>query len=153
VRVTFGGFTFQSSVYDMRLQNELFFSPATFTNINLDPTHRYGWENMATWQVDPALRLKGGLAYTRSVFSEGPFAGNDVPLVSRWTGTVGVSWNIYKKWLVFDAAARFFGPRRMDNDSANMQLLIPGQTLVDLRIGGEYDKFIWSLSVQNIFDV
>jgi len=49
-------------------------------------TLRYGWENIAGWKVSDTLRLKAGLAYTRSVFREGPFAGSDVPLVSRWTG-------------------------------------------------------------------
>jgi iron complex outermembrane receptor protein len=153
VRARHGAFSLQTSVYDMRLNNELFFSPATFTNVNLDPTHRYGTETIVTWQVSDTVRLKGGFAYTRSVFREGPFAGNDVPLVSRWTGSAGVSWDIYKKYLVFDGAVRMFGPRRMDNDSANTQALIPGKTLVDARIGGEYDKFIWSLSVQNVFNV
>jgi iron complex outermembrane receptor protein len=152
-RFTFGRFTLQSSVYDMELENELFFSPATFVNTNLDPTRRYGVENIAAWSVTNEVRLKGGLAYTRSVFREGPFAGNDVPLVSRWTGSAGVSWDIYAKYLTFDAVARFFGPRHMDNDSANQQVLIPGHTIVDLRIGGEYEKFFWSLSVQNVFDV
>jgi len=152
VRARYGAFTLQTSVYDMRLRNELFFSPATFTNLNLDPTHRYGVETIATWQVSNTVRLKAGLAYTRSVFSEGPFAGNDVPLVSRWTGSAGVSWDIYKKYLVFDGVARMFGPRRMDNDSANVQPLIPGKTLVDARIGGQYEKFFWSLSVQNVFN-
>jgi iron complex outermembrane recepter protein len=153
VRARYGAFSLQTSVYDMRLTDELFFSPATFTNVNLDPTRRYGTETIATWQVSKTVRLKGGLAYTRSVFREGPFAGNDVPLVSRWTGSAGVSWDIYKKYLVFDGVVRMFGSRRMDNDSANTQPLIPGKTLVDARIGGEYDKFIWSLSVQNVFNV
>jgi iron complex outermembrane receptor protein len=153
VRARYGAFTLQTSVYDMRLNNELFFSPATFTNRNLDPTHRYGTETIVTWRVSDTVRLKGGFAYTRSVFGEGPFAGNDVPLVSRWTGTAGASWDIHKKYLVFDGVARMFGFRRMDNDSANTQRLIPGKTLVDARIGGEYDKFIWSLSVQNVFNV
>ena len=40
----------------------------------------------------------------------------------------------------------------MDNNSANVQSLIPGKTLVDVRIGGEYEKLFWSLSVQNVFD-
>jgi iron complex outermembrane receptor protein len=136
----------------MELENELFFSPATFTNSNLDPTRRYGWENAATWAATEALRFKAGLAYTRAVFREGPFAGHDVPLVSRWSGSVGVSADLYKKYLVFDAVARFFGPRRMDNDAANMQVLIPGQAIVDARIGGQYEKVFWSVSVQNIFD-
>ena len=152
-RFTYGGFSLQSSVYNMELENELFFSPATFTNSNLDPTRRYGWENAATWVVTEALRFKAGVAYTRSVFREGPFAGNDVPLVSRWSGNVGMSFDVYKKYLVFDGVARFFGQRRMDNDAANMQLLIPGQTIFDVRIGGQYEKFFWSLSVQNLFDV
>jgi len=153
VRLRYGAFSLQSSIYDMRLNNELFFSPATFTNLNLEPTRRYGSETIATWQVSETLRLKGGLAYTRSVFREGPFAGNDVPLVSRWTGSAAVSWDIYKRYLVFDGVARFFSSKRMDNDAANLQLTIPGHTLVDLRISGEYEKFFWSLAVQNVFDV
>jgi iron complex outermembrane receptor protein len=152
-RLSFGRFTLQSSVYDMELMNELFFSPATFTNLNLDPTRRYGFENIAAWNATDALRFKAGLAYTRSVFREGPFAGNDVPLVSPWTGSAGVSWDVYKKFVTIDAAARFFSARRMDNDSANQQLLIPGQTIFDVRVGGEYEKFFWSFSVQNVFDV
>ena len=106
------------------------------------------------WQATDTLRLKGGLAYTRAVFREGVFAGNDIPLVSRWTGSAGVSWNIVQKELVSRRRrARYFGPRRMDNDSANLQLLIPGATTVDLRIGGEYRNMFWSVSVQNLFDV
>jgi iron complex outermembrane recepter protein len=153
VRFRYGAFSVQTSVYDMRLKNELFFSPATFTNLNLDPTRRYGTETIATWRVSKTLRLKGGLAYTRSVFRDGPFAGNDVPLVSRWSGSAGLAWDVYQKYLVFDAVARVFGPRRMDNDAANVQPLIPGKTIVDARIGGEYDKFFWSFAVQNVFDV
>jgi iron complex outermembrane recepter protein len=43
---------------------------------------------------------------------------------------------------------------RLDpTDSANLQVPIPGNTLVDLRIGGVYEKFFWSASVQNLFDV
>ena len=153
LRLTVGGFSFQTSTYLMNLQNEIFFSPATFTNTNLDPTRRYGVETIVGWQVTDALRLKGGGAYTRAQFVEGQFAGNDIPLVSRWTANAGLSWNIVQKELVFDAVARYFGPRRMDNDSANMQLKIPGETLVDLRLGGERQNIFWALSVQNVFDV
>jgi iron complex outermembrane receptor protein len=87
------------------------------------------------------------------VFRTGPFAGNDVPLVSRWSGSAGVSWDVYRKYVVFDGVARFFGPRRMDNDSANRQVLIPGKTIVDVRVGGAYEQVFWSLAVQNLFDV
>ncbi len=152
IRANAGPLSWQTSVYYMELENELHFSPATFTNTNLDPTLRYGVENILTWRVADNLRLKGGLAYTRSKFREGPFAGNDVPLVSPWTASAAVSWDIYQKYLVLDAVARFFSDRRMDNDQRNVQPLIPGTAVVDVRVGGEIDKFFWSLSVQNVFN-
>jgi iron complex outermembrane receptor protein len=153
IRTSNGPLTWQISAYYMLLENELHFSPATFTNTNLDPTRRYGVENIVTWRVSEDLRLKAGVAYTRAQFREGPFAGNDVPLVSPWTGSVAVSWDIYRKYLVLDAVARFFSNRRMDNDQMNFQPQISGKTVVDLRLGGEIDRFFWSASVQNVFDV
>jgi iron complex outermembrane recepter protein len=152
-RASAGRVTLQTSAYLMDLKNELFFSPATFTNVNLDLTRRYGVETVVTWQATDTVKFKGSLTYTRAKFREGPFAGNDVPLVSPWTGSAGVSWNIYQKWLVLDAVARFFSNRRMDNDQANFQPFIPGKSIVDLRVGGEVEKFFWSVSVQNVFDV
>jgi len=152
-RVRFSQFELQTSAYLMNLQNEIFFSPVSFTNTNLDPTRRYGVETIASWQATQSLLFKVGVAYTRAVFVEGPFTGNDVPLVARWTESVGVSWDIYKKYLVFDCVVRWVGARRMDNDSANLQVLIPPNTLVDLRIGGTIERFFWAFSVQNLFDV
>jgi len=153
VRARWGAFSGQASIYDMRLENEIHFDPINFVNFNLDPTRRYGYESAATYQVNAALRLKAGLAYTRSVFRAGAFAGNDVPLVSRWTENAGVSWDIWGRRLVFDGVVRYVGARRMDNDQANFQPLIPPTTLVDLKIGGEIDRFYWSVAVFNVFDV
>lgn len=152
VRVEANSFRLQSSAYLMELTNELHFSPATFTNVNLDPTRRTGVETLASWQVTDTVRLRGGVAYTRAVFREGAFAGNDVPLVSRWTGSAGVSWDIWQKWLVLDVGARFIGPRRLDNDQANVQPQIPAHAVVDLRLGGQIDHFVWSIAVQNLLD-
>jgi iron complex outermembrane receptor protein len=104
------------------------------------------------YRVSEQIRIKGGFAYTRAVFREGVFAGNDVPLVSRWTGNVGVSWDIWRKYLVLDTVVRYVGTRRMDNDQTNLQPLAPAHTLVDVRVGGEIEKFFWSFAVQNVFD-
>lgn len=152
VRVRAGGFFLQTSAYLMDLKDEIYFSPATFTNVNLDPTRRYGWETIASWQITETVRLKGGAAYTRAIFREGPFEGNDVPLVAPWTGSAGVSWDVWNKWVVLDVTARFIGDKRMDNDAVNVQPLIPSHAVVDARIGGEIDRFTWSVSVQNLFN-
>jgi iron complex outermembrane receptor protein len=152
-----GPFELQSSYYDMRLADELYFSPGASppfgANINLDPTSRRGVETIASWRVMKDLRLRGNLTYTEAKFRAGPFAGNDIPLVSDWAGNAGFSWDIAQKWLTLDASVNYVGERRKDNDEANTQLLIKDHTTVDLRLGGSVDRFFWSASVHNVFDV
>lgn len=152
LRGRWGAFGLQSSAYLMELRDELHYSPATFTNINLDPTRRYGVENAATYRLSETVRLRGGLTYTRAQFTEGAWKGNDVPLVSRWTGSAGASWDIWDNLAVLDVDARYVGERRFDNDQANFQPTIPSHALVDLRLGGAADWAHWSLAVQNLFD-
>ena len=146
-------FNFESSAYMMELNNEIHFIPALFLDVNLDPTQRLGWENSASYQLTDNVRLHGGLAYTRATFREGPFTGNDIPLVSRWSGNAGATWDIWKKLAVLDVTARFVGERRMDNDQTNTQPLIPADATVDVKIGGQYDRFFWSAAVLNLFNV
>lgn len=151
-RIKSGGFQMQSSIYNMDLENEIHFNPVLFYNVNLDPTRRYGSETSASYRVSDAVSLRGGFAYTRAVFREGQFAGNDVPLVSRYTASGGVTWNIWQKYLVADATVRYWSSRRMDSDQANTQSLIPANATVDFKLGGEYRYFFWSLSVNNVFN-
>jgi iron complex outermembrane receptor protein len=151
-RVKTGAFQMQSSIYNMDIENEIHFIPALFYNVNLGPTRRYGSETSASLRVSDSLSLRAGAAYTRAVFREGPFAGNDVPLVSRYTAMGGVTWNIWQNYLVFDATLRAWSERFMDNDQANTQRRIPADATVDLKLSGAYEHFFWSLSVNNLFD-
>jgi iron complex outermembrane recepter protein len=151
-RIKAGTFQMQSSIYNMDLVNEIHFDPVNFFNYNLDPTRRYGSETSASLRASDTVLLRGGFAYTRAVFREGPFTGNDVPLVSRYTANAGVTWNIWQKFLVADATVRFWSSRRMDNDQANTQLLVPANATVDFKLSGEYERFFWSLSVNNVLN-
>jgi iron complex outermembrane recepter protein len=151
-RVKSGAFQMQSSIYNMDLENEIHFIPALFYNVNLDPTRRYGSETSASLRVSDSVTLRGGVAYTRAVFREGAFAGNDVPLVSRYTASGGVTWNIWQKYLVADATVRGWSERFMDNDQANTQRRIPASATVDFKLSGEYEHFFWSLSANNLLN-
>jgi iron complex outermembrane receptor protein len=73
--------------------------------------------------------------------------------VSRYTASAGVSWNIWQKFLVADATVRYWSSHHMDNDQPNDQPLIPQEATVDLKLSGAYDRFFWSLSVNNLFNV
>nr|WP_246550741.1 TonB-dependent receptor [Bradyrhizobium liaoningense] len=152
VRIKGGGLQLQSSLYLMDLTNEVHFNPVLFYNTNLDPTRRYGSETSLSYRVNDAVLLRSGIAYTRAVFREGIWAGNDVPLVSRYTASAGVTWNIWQDYLVLDATARFWSERRMDNDQAGTQKPIPANGTIDLKLSGRYERYFWSLSVNNVLN-
>jgi iron complex outermembrane receptor protein len=151
-RVKAGQFQMQSSIYNMDLVNEIHFDPVNFFNYNLDPTRRYGSETSASYRASDTVLLRGGFAYTRAIFREGPFTGNDVPLVSHYTANAGVTWNIWQKYVVADATVRYWSSRYMDNDQSNKESLIPANATVDFKLSGEYQHFFWSLSVNNLFN-
>ncbi|WP_245311929.1 TonB-dependent receptor domain-containing protein, partial [Bradyrhizobium pachyrhizi] len=113
---------------------------------------RYGSETSASLKFSDTVTLRGGMAITRAVFREGIWTGNDVPLVSRYTGNLGVTWNIWQNYLVFDATVRAWSSRIMDNDQANTQSRIPGNATADIKLSGQVDRFFWSLSVNNLFN-
>jgi iron complex outermembrane receptor protein len=136
----------------MELENEIHFNPVLFFNTNLDPTRRYGAEAAGTLRVSDTVALRGGMAYVRAVFREGPFAGNDVPLVSRYTGSAGITWNIWQNYLVLDATLRAWSERFMDNDQANTQRLIPADATIDFKLSGAYENLFWSVSVNNVLN-
>jgi iron complex outermembrane receptor protein len=96
--------------------------------------------------------LRGAVAYTRAVFREDAFAGNDVPLVSRYTASGGVTWNMWKDLLVADATVRGWSERFMDNDQANKQRRIPADAGIDVKLSGAYEHFFGSLSVNNLLN-
>jgi iron complex outermembrane receptor protein len=151
-RIRAGTFQMQSSIYDMDLVNEIHFDPVNFFNVNLDPTRRYGSETSASVRVSDSLLLRGGFAYTRAIFREGPFAGNDVPLVSRYTANAGITWNVWQNYLVVDATVRGWSERRMDNDQPNKQPLIPADATIDFKLSGEVGHFFWSVAVNNVLN-
>jgi iron complex outermembrane receptor protein len=151
-RIKAGMFQMQSSIYEMDLVNEIHFDPVNFFNVNLDPTRRYGSETSTSVRVSDSVLLRSGFAYTRAIFREGPFAGNDVPLVSRYTANAGVTWNVWQNYLVVDATVRGWSERRMDNDQPNRQPLIPANATVDFKLSGQYEHFFWSLSVNNVLN-
>ncbi|ULK98146.1 TonB-dependent receptor [Bradyrhizobium sp. I71] len=152
LRIRGGGLQMQSSLYLMDLANEIHFNPILFYNTNLDPTRRYGSETSVSYRINDALLVRSGMAYTRAVFREGVWAGNDVPLVSRYAASAGLTWNIWQNYLVLDATARFWSERRMDNDQAGTQKPIPANGTIDLKLSGQYERYFWSLSINNVLN-
>lgn len=152
-RLDFGKVQVQSSAYYMALRDELHYDPDTSVNKNFDPTRRIGIENSLNWQATDDLRIKANLTYTKAEFTGGSFKGNTVPLVSDWTSSATAFWDIVGKALTGTATVSYYSSKNMENDEANFQPEMPGYTLVDVKLGGEYRALTWSASVNNVLDV
>lgn len=152
-RLSFGQVELQSSVYYMALRDELHYDPDSSVNKNFDPTRRYGVENGLEWQASDTIGVKATLTYTKAEFTDGPFKGNTVPLVSDWTASTSLSWDIVERYLTGTTTVSYYSSKNMENDEKNFQPEMPGYTLVDLKLGGEYKELKWSATVNNVLDV
>ncbi|MCR4300986.1 MAG: TonB-dependent receptor [Sulfuricaulis sp.] len=138
-------------IYRMNLHNEIHFNSATFANENLDPTRRHGMTVSAEKRLTENSRVTTDYAYTRAAFRSGTFAGNEVPLVSRNTGSLTYSWTSARK-LTVSTAARYTGVKRFDNDQTNTFQKIPAYTTVDIKLMGKIETWKWLATINNLFD-
>jgi iron complex outermembrane receptor protein len=152
-RLTFGKLEVRSSAYYMALRDELHYDPDSSVNRNFDPTRRYGVENSLDWQATDTVAIKANLTYTKAEFTDGPFKGNTVPLVSDWTAGTSLSWDMIEKYLTGTVTASYYSSKNMENDEKNFQPEMPGYTLLDLKLGGTYNALAWSAAVNNVLDV
>ena len=150
--------TGRATVYQIDLENEIYFSPLAAANINLSPTRRRGVELEGGWRATPALDLRAGLAFLQATFRSGVYggvdvSGNTVPLVPEVLATAGASWRFAERSR-FDVNARYVGKERFDNDQANtFPRKQPAYGLVDLKLEHALAR-AWqvALEVRNLFD-
>ncbi len=150
--------TGRAAVYQIDLENEIYFSPLAGANINLSPTRRRGVELEGGWRATPALDLRAGLAFLQATFRSGVYggvdvSGNTVPLVPEVLATAGASWRFAERSR-FSVNARYVGKERFDNDQANtFPRKQPAYGLVDLKLEHALAR-AWqvALEVRNLFD-
>jgi len=139
------------AIYRMNLHDEIHFNPTNFANENLDPTRREGVTLSASRSFGVSWRTSAEYAYTRATFREGDFAGNEVPLVARNSGSLSLFWKANEMFSL-SAAARYTGNKRFDNDQSNTFAKIPGYTTVDLKVMGKSKIWKWQAAVYNLLD-
>jgi iron complex outermembrane receptor protein len=146
-----GTLSWQANAYYMRLRNEIHFDPATFANINLDPTQRYGLELSGNFAAGARLDLQASYTWLRSEFRDGPYQGNEVPLVPRQTASASATW----KWSPatrYTASVSYVGDKYFDNDQANdFGKKIPSYAIVDLLASHRYRGYRFAAKIGNLF--
>jgi iron complex outermembrane receptor protein len=142
----------QANLYYMRLEDEIHFDPDSFSNINLDPTQRYGIELSGQLTLSEQLELQAGYTYMRAEFRDGPFDGNDIPLVPRNTASAAATWARTPE-TAFTVAVNLVGERYFDNDQANdFGRKIPGYETLDLQASHRYRGVRIVARINNLLD-
>lgn len=128
--------------------------------INADESHAYGSELSMRWRPTSTLQLYGSVGLMRTEFDsfdvdEGNFTGNEFPGAPGYTVALG---GIYKHPSGYFAGANM---RHTDGyysgvaggDLGNDPLrYVEDYTLVDARIGYEWEKYTLTVFAKNLFD-
>lgn len=147
----------RASAFLYDLDNEIAYFAPTFSNVNLPPTRRQGFEIDGATTLARTVTLQAGFAAVRATFRDGVFNGNDVrgntvPLVPRWSANAGIRWRVVPS-VDLIANVRHVDKQRYDNDQANaFRELMPAYTLVDLRAAWRVARLTLGLGVDNLFD-
>jgi iron complex outermembrane receptor protein len=145
-----GSLSGQANAYYMRLRDEIHFDPVSFTNINLDPTRRYGLELSGGLTLLSRLDIRANYSWIRSEFRDGPFDGNDVPLVPRHTASLQSTWR-QSPATDFTVALNYVSNRYFDNDQTNdFGEKIPSYMTLDLQAGHVYRGYRFAARVNNL---
>ena len=147
----------RATVFYSRLRDEIYVDSLTFTNTNIDKSHKYGLEVQDRWQVLDNLSLSVMYAYTRALIDKettasGAVDGNELPGVPRHGVTLGMVWNPWANGTVNlnhvwrDSA---YAVNDMGNDFKYRQSIYSSTNLALRHRFGKIEGFV---GVDNLFD-
>ncbi|MFA6321759.1 MAG: TonB-dependent receptor, partial [Candidatus Omnitrophota bacterium] len=151
--------SFAGSVYFMDVHKELYYNPMTGSNEVYDHTKHNGFtfeshfypEKLSRNIKDVAADIFGRYTYCNAYFSDGSFAGNLVPAVSRNRITAGVNLT-YLQSVTFSYLMHYVGPSYLISDQANTGSPLKGYCSNDVKLS--YKKYGFEMfgSINNIFN-
>jgi iron complex outermembrane receptor protein len=140
-----------------RVKDEIYLQPFTFTNTNLDKTHKYGLELQDTWQIASTLSASVNYVYTRALIDRedsggGAFDGKELPGVPRHGVNLGLNWritptsslNLTHVWRASTWAAEDFDNNNLQKQQAYQSTGIAYQY--------RHKNLEWFAAVDNVFE-
>jgi len=89
----------KATLFRSNITNEMYYHSASWTNTNLDKSHKYGLELQNKHQITPKLKTNINYAYTIAKIDEedkgsGAYNNKYLPMVSKHNITASASYNI-----------------------------------------------------------
>jgi len=150
------GASFQASLFNMNVENEIHYNALTFSNMNLSPTRHRGLELEGKWVVLRAVDVAARYTRTEAKFREGIYGGvdvtgNQVPLVPKNRFLLDIGWQMLNS-IRANINIRYTGRQRYDNDQANFFRRMPSYTVVDLKVSHQMNAWRFAAGINNLLD-
>jgi iron complex outermembrane receptor protein len=139
------------TVFWIDLHDEIFYNPATFTNENYPRTRRQGIEAGVKVKPFPWLSVSGNYAYIKPTLRDGSLSGNDIPMVPRHKGSLGVDIDFGRGFLL-DNRVNIVGSRYLISDWANQVDRLNGYYTVDAKFSYSWKGLKAFIGVNNLFN-
>jgi len=144
------------SLFRMNLKNELYYNSTGGPNMagqneNYDKTIHEGFVFSLDSKINTWLNIFGNYAFTSAYFDGGGYNENEIPLVPRHKGSIGLRFNLSKNF-AFNIVGNYVGKRYFLNDQANAQSRLNGYMVADTNITWKYNNLTVTFGVNNLFD-
>ncbi len=133
------------------VSNEIIYSETDSRNINLSPTKRDGVEFEFAADITSAANIYGSFQYVKAQFREGQNSGQRIPLVPNYTARLGVDYKLNSQQKI-GVSSRYVASQKSDGDFEGLAIRIPGYAITDVSYSAQYNNWLWTTYVSNIFD-
>jgi iron complex outermembrane receptor protein len=139
------------------LDNEIFYNAPTFTNTNIDESHKYGVELQNRHRFNQQWLTTLTYAYTRAIIDNenegaGSYDGKDLPGVSKHNVTLAVHYQPTANSTFVLSQSYRSNAYALNDFSNSLAQNQPRYQSTDLSYSYNYDKLTLSLNIQNLLD-
>ena len=144
------------SLFRMYVKNELYYNStggplAGGQNENYDKTVHEGVESSFEVKLLDRLNLFGNYAFTNAYFKDGQYNKNEIPLVPRHKGSVGLRFLLPNN-IALNVTGNYVGKRYFLNDQANGYSRLNGYLIADTNISWSHKDLTVTFGINNLFN-
>jgi len=149
-------FQIDFSIFRMNVKNELYYNadggPTGYgQNENYNKTVHQGLETSLKAKFNNFFTLSGSYSFTDAFFEGGDNNHNEIPMVPRHKGSLGVNFSLPKDF-TFNLTANYVGKRYHLNDQANAYSRLNGYMVADTNLSWKAKNLKVSFGISNLFN-
>jgi iron complex outermembrane receptor protein len=147
----------QLTLFRVNLENEIYYNGSTFSNTNIDKSHKYGLELQNQWRASDSVTLSGKYAYVRAVIDResdagGTFNDKNLPGVPRHSVNLGAQWRVGERTRVSLSQVWRSEAYSADDFANTRQQKQRAYASTDVSLNYRYGKVDFFAGVENLFD-